>query len=467
MKLMKNAAICCLCLMMTVALGCGDDDSSSSAAGGAAGMGGAGGEAGMGGAGGAEELPTIAQIAIDATTFTTLLAAVEAAGLTALLADASAGPFTVFAPNDDAFAAVDSAALDALIADVPALTTVLQHHVVAGKADSAAVLGSTEHTTLAETTLAVDAEAVTIGGANIITTDLEASNGYVHVIDAVLFPPAPQELPTIAQIATDAETFTTLLAAVEAAGLTGLLADATAGPFTVFAPNDDAFAEVDSAALEALLADVPGLTTVLQHHVVAGKADSAAVLGAAEHTTLAETTLAVDAEAVTIGGANIIATDLEASNGYVHVIDAVLFPPAAEELPSIAEIATDAGNFMTLLTAVETAGLTSLLADDSAGPFTVFAPNDEAFGAVDEATIEALLMDVEALTRVLQHHIVDGKADSSVVLGAAEHTTLAGTTLAVDADAVTIGGAAILAPDLEASNGYVHVIGSVLLPPER
>jgi uncharacterized surface protein with fasciclin (FAS1) repeats len=121
-----------------------------------------------------------------------------------------------------------------------------------------------------------------------------------------------------------------LLTAVEVAGLTALLADDAAGPFTVFAPNDEAFAAVDSAALEALIEDVPALTTVLQHHVVAGKADAAAVLGAAEHTTLAETTLAVDADAMppTIGGAGIIATDLEASNGYVHVINAVLFPPA-------------------------------------------------------------------------------------------------------------------------------------------
>lgn len=261
------------------------------------------------------------------------MAAVEAAGLTALLADDTAGPFTVFAPNDEAFAAVDSAALEALIADVPALTTVLQMHVVAGKFDAAAVLGAEQHTSLAMTTLLVAAEAdpPTIGGAGIIATDLEASNGYVHVINAVILPTEePVELKTIAEIATEAGTFATLLAAVEAAGLTALLSDATAGPFTVFAPNDDAFAAVDSAALEALLADVPALTTVLQHHIVAGKADAATVLGAAEHTSLAETTLAVDAEAMppTIDGAGIIATDLEASNGYVHVINAVIFPPA-------------------------------------------------------------------------------------------------------------------------------------------
>ena len=306
-------------------------------------------------------LPSIAQLATNAGTFSTLLAAVNAAGLTDLLADANAGPFTVFAPNDTAFAAVDSAAVQALLMDVPGLTRVLQHHIVAGKFDAAAVLGAPQHTTLVETTLAVNANAnpPTIGGAGIIATDLNASNGFVHVIDAVLFPPSEaveededtsglilnvagrgaavqpasddsSTLPSIANIAIEAGTFSTLLAAVEAAELTGLLLDPNAGPFTVFAPNDDAFAAIDSAALDALIADVPALTNVLMHHIVSGKFDAEAVLGAAEHISLADTTLAVDTNQspVTIDGAGIIATDLEASNGYVHVIDSVIFPPA-------------------------------------------------------------------------------------------------------------------------------------------
>ena len=363
MKLRMNSIWLCLCMGMFLVVGCGDDDTTDSDTTATVTDGDVTGDNTVSptpdtpDADGEASLPSIAEIATEAGTFATLLTAVEAAGLTGLLADASAGPFTVFAPNDEAFAAVDSAALEALIADVPALTTVLQHHIVAGKFAATAVLGAPEHTTLAETTLAVDATATppTIGGAAITATDLEASNGYVHVIDTVLFPPeeeapnsdggdllvgapdanteadveAGSTLPSIATLATDAGTFGTLLTAVETAGLTTLLADPAAGPFTVFAPNDTAFAAVDSAALEALLADVPGLTTVLQHHIVSGKFDASAVMGAAEHTSLAETTLAVDATATppTIEGAGIIATDLEASNGYVHVIDAVIFPP--------------------------------------------------------------------------------------------------------------------------------------------
>ena len=374
MKRLKNISWACLCIGLTLFVGCGDEnidaDSGDMNIAPPADFG-----INLDGDGGpttpevetapADALPSIADIATNAGTFTTLLTAVQAAGLTELLADPNAGPFTVFAPNDDAFAAVDSAALQALLADLPALTRVLQHHIVSGKLYAAAVLGNPQHTTLAETVLVVDASVTppTIDGAGIIATDLNASNGYVHVIDSVLFPPEEESndatgggqlnidfadaanqpnvddddgeeptiaLPSIAQLATNAGTFNTLLAAVDAAGLTGLLADANAGPFTVFAPNDAAFAAVDSAALQALLADVPALTRVLQHHIVAGKFNAQAVLGADEHTSLAETTLAVDATATpaTIEGAAIIATDLDASNGYVHVIDTVIFPPA-------------------------------------------------------------------------------------------------------------------------------------------
>ena len=486
---LRKLLTCLLALCLAFTLGCGDDDSSSTGAGGAGatggagaaggaggaggtgamgGAGGAGGAGGVGGAGGAMALPSIAELATDAGTFATLLQAVTAAGLADLLADPNAGPFTVFAPNDDAFAAVDSAALAALIEDVPALTTVLQGHVVAGKFDAAAVLGAEEHTTLAETTLAVDADAMppTIGGAGIIATDLEASNGYVHVIDAVILPSAPA-LPTIAEIATDAGTFATLLQAATAAGLASRLADAADGPFTVFAPNDDAFSAVDSAALTALLDDVDALTAVLLGHIVEGKFDASQVLGASEHTTLAGTTIAVDADAMppTIAGAGIIATDLEASNGYVHVINTVILP-SAPALPSIAELATEAGTFSTLLEAATVAGLAGRLADPNDGPFTVFAPNDDAFAAVDSAALMSLLEDVDALTAVLLGHIVSGKFDASQVLGAAEHMTLAGTMIAVDAmaDPPTIAGSGIIATDLEASNGYVHVINTVILP---
>lgn len=421
---------------------------------------------------------TIAEVAVAAGSFGTLVDALTAADLVSVFSDADAGPFTVFAPTDDAFAAVDSAALEALLADTDALTAVLQAHVVAGSLSAADVLAATSLTALSGDELAIagGADAPTIAGAPIVDTDIAASNGVIHVIGAVIIPeaeedPMPETLPTIAALATEAGTFGTLLEALTAAGLAETFADAEAGPFTVFAPTDDAFAAVDSAALMAVLADVELLTSVLQAHVVSGAFQADQVLAADQHTSLGGYVLEVDASAspATIGGAPILDTNLAASNGVVHVIGAVIIPPAEpetmEELPTIADLATGAGNFSTLLSAIETAGMTALFTDASAGPFTVFAPTDAAFGAVDSAALEALLADVDGLTAVLEGHVVAGKFDASQVLAADEHTTVAGTTLAVVAgDPPTIGGAAISATDLEASNGYVHVIDSVILP---
>jgi uncharacterized surface protein with fasciclin (FAS1) repeats len=276
---------------------------------------------------------------------------------------------------------------------------------------------------------------------------------------------------TIAEVAVEAGTFGTLVEALTAAGLAETFADPDAGPFTVFAPSDDAFAAIDSAALETLVADVPALTAVLQAHVVSGRLDAEAVLGETTLTTLGGYALSVDAEATppTVGGAAIVATDVAASNGLIHVIGSVIMPEAETPdpaLPSIATLATNAGTFTTLLEALTAAGLAETFADPSAGPFTVFAPNDAAFAAIDSAALNAVIEDVEALTAVLQAHVVEGKVDAAQVLAAEEHTTLGGYVLEVDAEASppTIGGANIIATDLEASNGYVHVIGTVILP---
>jgi uncharacterized surface protein with fasciclin (FAS1) repeats len=133
------------------------------------------------------------------------------------------------------------------------------------------------------------------------------------------------EQPDIIDVAREAGTFTTLLAAIEAAGLTATLAGE--GPFTVFAPTDDAFAALPAGTVEGLLADPEALTAVLTYHVVAGKAVAADVAGLDSVTTLQGGSLSVStADGVKIGGANVVAADVMASNGVIHVIDAVLIP---------------------------------------------------------------------------------------------------------------------------------------------
>ena len=135
------------------------------------------------------------------------------------------------------------------------------------------------------------------------------------------------------------------------------------------------------------------------------------------------------------------------------------------ELGTIVDVATEAGTFTTLLQAAETAGLVETLAGE--GPYTVFAPTDEAFAAVDPATLEALLADPEALSDVLLYHVVAGEVTAADVVELDSATTVQGSDLpiVVDGDTVMVGGATVITTDIPASNGVIHVIDQVLIPP--
>ncbi|MEQ8486792.1 MAG: fasciclin domain-containing protein [Pseudomonadales bacterium] len=134
-----------------------------------------------------------------------------------------------------------------------------------------------------------------------------------------------------------------------------------------------------------------------------------------------------------------------------------------ESKADIVDTAREAGSFTTLLTALDAAGLTETLKGD--GPFTVFAPTDEAFAALPAGTLESLLADPEALQSVLTYHVVAGKAKAADVAGLTSVTTLQGGTLPVSTtDGVKIGAATVIAADVEAGNGVIHVIDTVLVP---
>lgn len=421
------------------------------------------------------EAGTIPEVAAEAGSFTTLLAAVEAAGLAETLS--GEGPFTVFAPTDDAFAALPEGTVESLLADpTDALTQILLYHVVAGEVLAEAVVTLDSATTVQGedvTIEIVEGGVVLNGSVKVTATDIKASNGVIHVIDAVLLPPSlSAETGTIPEIAAEAGTFTTLLAAVEAAGLAETLSGE--GPFTVFAPTDDAFAALPEGTVEALLADPSGaLTQILLYHVVAGEVLAEDVVELSRATTVQgeEVSIRVTPAGVIINGvAQVVVTDIVASNGVIHVIDAVIIPPSilAATLPSIAEVATDAGSFTTLLAAVEAAGLTETLAGP--GFFTVFAPTDEAFAALPAGTVEALLADIETLTAILLYHVVDGTIYAEEVVTLESLTTLQGEdiTIEVTSDGVVLNGTVlIVTTDLVANNGIIHVIDVVLLPPAQ
>ncbi len=299
---------------------------------------------------------------------------------------------------------------------------------------------------------------------------------------------AMEDAGTIVDVASEAGSFTTLLAAAEAAGLVDTLNGD--GPLTVFAPTDDAFAAaLDSLGLtaEELLADTDTLTSILTYHVIAGEVKSTDLSDGMMAATVNGAEITVDlSDGVKIDGANVVTADIEASNGVIHVIDAVLLPPAGDamedeameeeamedeamedtELPAtVVDIAAEAGSFTTLLAAAEAAGLVDALTAE--GPITVFAPTDDAFAAALDSlglTAEELLADTDTLTSILTYHVVPGRV-LSTDLADGNVTTLNGADITVDlSDGVMINEATVTAADLEAENGVVHVIDSVLLP---
>jgi uncharacterized surface protein with fasciclin (FAS1) repeats len=373
--------------------------------------------------------------------------------------------------------------------DTEALKSILLYHVVADKVLAADVVGldgqDVESLSGESFTVSIDGSNVMVNDAKVVATDIEGSNGVIHVLDAVILPPAEEAMEeepvemdkSIVDIAVEDGRFTTLVTALQEAGLVEALQ--AEGPYTVFAPTDDAFTALPDGALEDLIADKEALTGVLLYHVVDGKVMAADVVGldGQEVETLSEEKVAVslDGENVKINDSMVVITDIEASNGVIHVIDAVLLPPAEgaaeesemmDEGKTIVDIAVEDGRFTTLVTALQEAGLVEAL--QAEGPFTVFAPTDDAFAALPDGALEGLIADKEALTNVLLYHVLEGKVMSpqAIELAGQEAEMLSGDSIAISLDGETlkINDAAVIIPDIEASNGVIHVIDAVILP---
>ena len=269
---------------------------------------------------------TVVDIVVNSEAHDTLEAAVIAAGLADDLS--GEGPFTVFAPTDDAFKALPAGTLETLLADpTGTLADILLYHVVGAKAKSTDLSDGQTITTLLgkDITVTINGEGVFINDAKVTVADIEADNGVVHVIDAVLLPP----VVTVVDIIVNSSAHDTLEAAVIAAGLADDLSGE--GPFTVFAPTDDAFKALPAGTLETLLADPTGtLADILLYHVVGAKAKSTDLSDGQTITTLLgkDITVTINGEGVFINDAKVTVADIEADNGVVHVIDAVLLPEA-------------------------------------------------------------------------------------------------------------------------------------------
>jgi len=272
----------------------------------------------------------------------------------------------------------------------------------------------------------------------------------------------------IVDTAVSAGSFKTLVAAVKAAGLVETLKGK--GPFTVFAPTDEAFAKLPEGTVANLLKpeNKDQLVAVLTYHVVAGKVMAADVvkLKSAKTVQGQEVAIKVAGGKVTVDAANVVKTDIACSNGVIHVIDSVILPKAeTPEALDIVDTAVKAGSFKTLVAAVKAAGLVETL--KGKGPFTVFAPTDEAFAKLPEGTVADLLKpeNKEKLVAILTYHVVPGKLMAADVLASADLKTVNGKSAEITSEGgAKIAGASIVATDIECANGVVHVIDSVILP---
>lgn len=330
----------------------------------------------------------------------------------------------------------------------------------------------------------------------------------------------------IVDVAAGADQFKTLVAAVKAAGLVETLKGD--GPFTVLAPTDAAFQKLPAGTIEELLKpeSKDKLVSILTYHVIPAKAMAEDVIKMDEADTVQGKKIAIDIDSNGIrlnGSTRVGLANIKASNGVIHAIDSVLMPPADEKKSdaaddasvaaatsvepamkkdgdnahsggshkkekmagekkakgkngkanvngpkNIVQTAKKAGQFSTLLEAAKAAGLASTLREG--GPFTVFAPTDDAFAKVDSEALQNLLKpeNKEKLKAVLLYHVVDGKVMAGDVSGMDSATTLGGQDVEVKVDGsnVMINDATVTVADIDCKNGVIHVIDTVLMPKE-
>ena len=390
-----------------------------------------------------------------------LVAALQHANLVATLG--GPGPFTVFAPTDQAFT---DAGINLNDFDTPeenqTLTEILLHHVVSASVPSADVKDGMMATTVNgdKIKFTVSNGAVSVGAAQVTTPDVLSSNGIIHVIDKVLMPPV--DIPATAQTT---GIHNSLVAAVIQADLLPTLQGP--GPFTVFAPTDQAFTD---AGIDLASLDTPEgkqqLSDILLYHVVSAEVPAKNVsdcmlADAANGQPLSFTV----GDGVMVNDANVTLTDVITSNGLIHVIDKVLMPTdSPRDIPRTAQCT---GVHDSLVAGVIQAELLSTL--QGPGPFTVFAPTDQAF--IDAGINLAALNTEEGkatLTDILLHHVFISDSIWASQIEDGQMVSMANgdnITLSKADGTIMIGDSTVTGADVLVSNGIIHVVDKVIMPP--
>ena len=416
--------------------------------------------------------PMVFNVIADSPDHNYLEAALIQEGLDAVLSDPSA-EFTVFAPTDAAFDALAAALgtdITGLLA-LPNLTDVLTYHVLGSVVPSSAVTnGAIVQPVSFTNTLKLTVTGlggVFVNQAQVTAVDLNADNGLVHVLDAVLLP-----FETVVDVAID-NGFNTLTAAVIYAEVMPVYTNPLAS-YTVFAPTDEAFQDFAAffgVTVEDLFVvnSVPVVADVLAYHILPSQVLAADITNGltvqpVSTTNTLKLTVAGSGD-VFVNQAQITATDIMSENGVVHVLNSVVLQDE-----TVVDIALD-NNFSSLAAAIIKAELMPALTNPFA-VYTVFAPTNEAFEELAAALGTDLngVLDLPFLADVLLYHVVSGQVMSGDLVNGPV-TTLNGSDITVDlTNGVMINDAMVTMADLVTENIFapvkvVHVIDGVLLPP--
>jgi len=414
----------------------------------------------------------IVQLAQATPDLSTLVTALVAGGLTGTLS--GKGPFTVFAPTNEAFAKIETKALNALLQNKAQLDKVLEYHVLAANLRMRELMTVKIVKTLEGESLDVSnpGGVIKVNNAKVLTADVAASNGFVHIIDTVLMVPSGPPLPLkkdIVHVAEGNADLSTLVAALTAGKLVATLEGK--GPFTVFAPTNEAFAKIPKDTLTKLLGNQKLLDQVLEYHVLSGDFSMRDLMAAKLITTLEKEEVLVRSmnNAIMVNNADVVVADVEATNGVVHVVDKVLVPPdfpLALYPEDIVELSESQPSLSTLVQALVAGKLTATLSGK--GPYTVFAPTNDAFGKIPAAALQKLLANPTELDKVLEYHVLAGKFSMRDLMAVLSVKTLEGENIKVSGSGkvINVNEAKVLKADVQASNGVVHVIDTVLSLPK-
>eukprot|EP01147_Barroeca_monosierra_P001403 gene1403-7948_t len=382
------------------------------------------------------------------------------------------GPFTLFAPSDAAFSALPPSEIERLFDpdNFEDLTATLLYHAVRGKRLVGTLTdGDVLVTKSNDRELSVSAQStdVFVQGATIVARDIEGENGVIHVIDRVLLPDLTEPLPdpktlTILQQIEFTPMLSTLRDLLAIAELEEMLAQEDTS-YTIFAPNDNAFASLPSSLLQEVQDNREKLRHILEHHIINGVLSEAVLKATPTHRSVNDLIINVQEtpSKTIVENANILDADTVVKNGIIHIVDGVFL------LDTIFDVLKENDEYSNFVNMVEETGFKDYFL--KSGPLTIFALTNDAISSLSDGTVNYLLDtdNREHFRTILEYHIVPGRFVTIDYTEPIELKSLEGTKLLINGnrDLIQIDNrASIIEPNIQASNGVIQGINQMLIP---